>query len=94
VVIVFGALGYLMRRYSFPRPAMILGLVLGDLMEKYLYRSVASYGFSWMTRPAVVVIFVIAAVSLFFTLRGKLRAKEEDPLTTLKGAIARSPDEN
>ncbi len=38
--------------------------------------------------------FLIAAVSLFFTLRGKLRAKQEDPLTTLKGAIARSPDEN
>ena len=24
-------------------------------MEKYLYRSVASYGFSWLSRPAVIV---------------------------------------
>ena len=65
VVVAFGILGYFMRRAGYPRPAMILGLVLGDLMEKYLYRSVASYGFSWMTRPAVIVIFIIAAVSLF-----------------------------
>jgi hypothetical protein len=47
-----------------------------------------------MTRPAVIIIFLIAAVSLFFTLRGKLRAKQEDPLTTFKGAVARSADEN
>lgn len=94
VVVAFGILGYFMRRAGYPRPAMILGLVLGDLMEKYLYRSVASYGFSWMARPAVIVIFVIAAVSLFFTLRGKLRAREDDPLATFKGAVARSADES
>jgi TctA family transporter len=70
VVVGFGILGYFMRRAGYPRPAMILGLVLGDLMEKYLYRSVASYGFSWLARPAVIVILVLAALSLFFTLRG------------------------
>ena len=94
VLVGFGILGYFMRHAGYPRPAMILGLVLGDLMEKYLYRSVASYGFTWMTRPAVIIIFLIAAVSLFFTLRGKLRAKQEDPMTTFKGAVARSADEN
>ena len=56
VVVGFGILGYFMRRAGYPRPAMILGLVLGDLMEKYLYRSVASYGFSWLGRPAVIVL--------------------------------------
>jgi TctA family transporter len=94
VLVAFGFLGYFMRRAGYPRPAMILGLVLGDLMEKYLYRSVASYGFSWMARPAVIVIFLIAAVSLFFTLRGKMRANQEDPLAKFKGAVARSADEN
>ena len=78
VVVGFGILGYFMRRSGYPRPAMILGLVLGDLMEKYLYRSVASYGFSWLTRPAVIVILMLAALSLFFTLRGQMRAKKED----------------
>jgi TctA family transporter len=94
VVVAFGFLGYVMRRAGYPRPAMILGLVLGDLMEKYLYRSVASYGLTWITRPAVMVIFVIAAVSLVFTLRGKMRAKEEDPAESFSGAMARSVDED
>jgi TctA family transporter len=98
VVVVFGALGYFMRRYGFPRPAMILGLVLGDLMEKYLYRSVASYGFSWMSRPAVIVLFALAALSLFLTLRGRAKAnakaKEETSPASFTGAMARSEDES
>jgi TctA family transporter len=93
VVIGFGILGYFMRRFGYPRPAMILGLVLGDLMEKYLYRSVASYGFSWMARPAVIVLFALAAVSLFFTLRGQMRARREAPASTFSGAVARSASE-
>ncbi|HTF92912.1 MAG TPA: tripartite tricarboxylate transporter permease, partial [Verrucomicrobiae bacterium] len=94
VVVAFGALGYFMRRSGYPRPAMILGLVLGDLMEKYLYRSVASYGFSWLARPAVIVILMLAALSLFFTLRGQMRAKKEAPPATFSGAMARAEDES
>jgi len=94
VVVAFGILGYFMRRAGYPRPAMILGLVLGDLMEKYLYRSVASYGFSWLGRPAVIVLFVIAGGSLYLTLRGKLSASKEDSTATFSGAIARSDNED
>ena len=93
VVIAFGILGYFMRRFGYPRPAMILGLVLGDLMEKYLYRSVASYGFSWLGRPAVIVLLMLAAISFVFTVRGRLRTKQEAP-TTLAGAMARTADES
>jgi TctA family transporter len=94
VVVGFGILGYFMRRSGYPRPAMILGLVLGDLMEKYLYRSVASYGFSWLARPAVIVILMLAALSLFFTLRGQMRARKEAPPATFSGAMARAEDES
>jgi TctA family transporter len=98
MVIVFGALGFFMRRYAFPRPAMILGLVLGDLMEKYLYRSVASYGISWITRPAVIVLFLCASLSLFFTVRGRVQASskkiDEASPASFTGAMARSEDES
>jgi putative tricarboxylic transport membrane protein len=72
VVVIFGALGYFMKRLGYPRPALILGLVLGELMEKYLYRSMMSYGFSWLLRPGVIVLFILAAASLFYTLRGRV----------------------
>jgi TctA family transporter len=93
VVVGFGILGYFMRRFGYPRPAMILGLVLGDLMEKYLYRSVASYGFSWLARPAVIILLILATVSFIFTLRGRLKGQEESP-ASLGGAMARTADES
>jgi TctA family transporter len=98
VVVAFGLLGYFMRRYGYPRPAMILGLVLGDLMEKYLYRSVASYGFSWLSRPAVIVLLLLAGMSLFLTLRGRIKAsakaEEEASPGSFTGAMAKSEDES
>src|SRR5262249_50445211 len=93
VVITFGILGYFMRRFGYPRPAMILGLVLGDLMEKYLYRSVASYGFSWLARPAVIVLFILAAGSLILTLRGRLKTRDDSP-ASLGAAMARTAAES
>jgi TctA family transporter len=73
-LVSFGVLGYFMRRFGYPRPAMILGLVLGGLMETYLYRSMASYGFSWLARPAVIVLLLLAAISFVFTIRGRMRS--------------------
>src|SRR5262245_28234532 len=87
VVVGFGILGYFMRRFGYPRPAMILGLVLGDLMEKYLYRSVASYGFSWLSRPAVIGLMILAGLSFVFTIRGRLKTKQKTP-GSLVGAMA------
>jgi len=98
VVVAFGLLGYFMRRYGYPRPAMILGLVLGDLMEKYLYRSVASYGFTWLSRPAVIGLLIISTASFLLTLRGRMkanaRAKAEAAPASFTGAMARSEDES
>jgi len=93
VLVAFGILGYFMRRFGYPRPAMILGLVLGGLMEKYLYRSMASYGFSWLGRPAVIVLLIFAAVSLYMTLRGRVRSREAEQ-SPLAGAMARAADEH
>jgi len=74
MVVGFGILGYFMRWFGYPRPAMILGLVLGGLMERYLYRSMASYGFAWLMRPAVIVLLILATTSFVFALRGRMRS--------------------
>ncbi len=74
VVVVFGIIGYLMKRFGYPRPAMILGLVLGGLMETYLYRSMASYGFSWLARPSVIVLLSLATISFLLTMRARLKS--------------------
>jgi len=74
-VVCFGILGYFMWRLGYPRPAMILGFVLGELFERYLYRSVASYGFAWLQRPSVIILLILALGTLALTLRSRREEK-------------------
>jgi TctA family transporter len=71
-VVCVGILGYFMWRFGYPRPALILGFVLGELFERYLYRSVASYGFTWLQRPSVIILLAIALGTLALTLRSRM----------------------
>jgi hypothetical protein len=64
-------------------------------MEKYLYRSVASYGFSWLSRPAVIILLILAAASFVFTVRGRLKSSQAASTSpSLGGAMARVQDES
>lgn len=59
VTFIFGLLGYFMVLYGWPRPPLVLGFVLGKLIETYLFISVSRYGFSWLTHPIVVLLILL-----------------------------------
>lgn len=63
-LIGFGIVGWFMKRYGWARAPLILGFILGKLIEKYLFISVGRYGFSWLERPLVIVVLCIAALVL------------------------------
>lgn len=60
----FGVLGWVMKRVDWPRPPLLLGLVLGGLLERYMFISFQRYGAEWLTRPIVVVVLLVTAYSL------------------------------
>lgn len=60
----FGLLGWIMKRVDWPRPPLLLGLVLGGLLERYMFISFQRYGAEWLTRPIVVVVLLVTAYSL------------------------------
>lgn len=63
----FGVVGWLMRRTGFPLAPVILGLVLGPLMEKSLRRAMALSGGHWgvlFDSPIAITLWVLAAASL------------------------------
>src|SRR5262245_25494762 len=64
VVLAFGALGWIMSRLDWPRPPLLLGLVLGPLAENRLFLSTDNYGLGWLFRPGVLIILAIMAVGL------------------------------
>jgi TctA family transporter len=63
-LLAFGLLGWIMKQFKWPRPPLILGVVLGDTIERYLFISVERYGISWFARPVVAILFLIAIIGL------------------------------
>ena len=47
-LLFFGLLGWVMKRMGWPRPPLILGFVLGALVERYMFISVERYGWEWL----------------------------------------------
>src|SRR5262249_13395337 len=68
VVLAFGALGCVMARLGWPRPPLLLGLVLGPLAENRLFLSTDNYGGAWLLRPGVLVLLAVAAAGIVISL--------------------------
>jgi putative tricarboxylic transport membrane protein len=66
VVLLFGGLGWIMEKMEWPRPPVLLGLVLGPLAENRLFLSTDNYGLNWTTRPGVIIIFAITLFGIFY----------------------------
>jgi TctA family transporter len=67
-LLIFSLLGFFMRRYGWPRAPLILGVVLGDKMELYLWLSYTRYGFEWLARPMVIVLIVLLLASIAYPI--------------------------
>jgi putative tricarboxylic transport membrane protein len=61
----FGVLGWIMKRLGWPRPPLVLGLVIGGIFERYLYISTELFGWAWLLRPVVLAILACVAWALY-----------------------------
>jgi TctA family transporter len=75
IVLLFGALGWVMTRFGWPRPPLLLGLVLGPLAENKLFLSTDNYGLAWIGRPGVLVLLAVILVGLLVPLVSKRRQR-------------------
>ena len=72
----FGLLGYIMRKLDYPTAPLVLGLVLGDLMEKALRQSLmmSQGSISILFRPIPSVLLAMAVLLLAIPLVKKINA--------------------
>jgi hypothetical protein len=76
VVLVFGGLGWVLVKLGWQRPPLLLGLVLGPLMENRLFLSTDNYGVAWLWRPGVIILFIIILAGIFYpTVKERLQRK-------------------
>jgi putative tricarboxylic transport membrane protein len=68
-VFIFGVLGVVMERLDYNRPALLLGFVLGETIERYLQISLNAYGDLFFLRPISLTIIALAAACIFWPRR-------------------------
>ncbi len=59
LLVAVSLLGWFMKVYDWPRPPLIIGVVLGSQLERYLWFSIAIYGGTWLWRPGVILLFLV-----------------------------------
>ena len=67
--IVFGmaGIGILMKRYQWPRPPMLLGFILGPIIEKNLQTAINIFGIGGvLTRPITIVLLILSIATAYF----------------------------
>ena len=88
VVLFFGALGWIMEKLEWPRPPVLLGLVLGPLAENRLFLATDNYGLAWLTRPTVIGILLLTLFGVFYPMIKNRRQEREKRLAEEKGEPA------
>ena len=106
VVAIFGALGLFMKAYGWPRPPILIAIVLTGQLEKWMLIAIQARGISMIWQPAFVGILLIVGVAVYFSMRAQARTKEtasrsraqQDPVQPatdlLPGAVPEPRDRN
>jgi TctA family transporter len=79
VLLVLGALGYAMSSLKWPRAPLMLAFVLGPLVERRVLLSNTLYGWSWVLRPTVMVLALVAIALLLAGRRASRRRRVSTP---------------
>jgi TctA family transporter len=83
LLLLFGALGLLMKANGWSRAAFALGFLLGPNIERYYFLSAQLNGWAFLSRPAVIVVLcIVAGLIVRLALQGRLRP----------GALVFAPD--
>jgi putative tricarboxylic transport membrane protein len=76
ITVLFGFIGFAMKKYDYARGPLILGIVLGKIAENALSISLNLYGLMFIFRPIAFVILIITLGTVLFPAY-KERAKKK-----------------
>jgi TctA family transporter len=71
-VFIFGVLGVAMERLGYNRPALLLGYVLGETLERHFQVSVSAHGPLFFLRPISLAIIAAAVLCLLWPNRRRI----------------------
>jgi|GEM_PF-4608 len=92
LVIIFGIIGYFMRKHDYPAAPLLLAVVLGDLIEMGLRRALILSNGDWSifyTRPISLAFQITIVISLLYPFLKKYfqKMKQKEPIETVQIAM-------
>ena len=71
-LLTIGLVGILMKRFGWPRPALLIGYVLAPQAETFFYQALQFNGWSFLIRPGVLIIAALTLTSIYFGLKNRV----------------------
>jgi len=86
VVVGFSVLGTVMKRCGWPRPPLVIALVLAESVEKYFSISLNAYGVGMFARPQFLLMLGLTVAAAFYMLNvqrktRRMSARELEEIT-------------
>jgi putative tricarboxylic transport membrane protein len=81
VAVVFGVIGFFMRKYGYPGAPLVLGVILGPMAEDNLNRAMLVSGNDWtiiLQRPISLFFLILSVVSIVFALIAAYKINQEE----------------
>jgi putative tricarboxylic transport membrane protein len=81
IMLISGIVGFIMRRHGFGPAPLVMGLILGTLVEENLSRSMIIYDNNWFRffeSPIVDLFFALTLISLFWPFISKILTRRAD----------------
>jgi putative tricarboxylic transport membrane protein len=78
VMLAMGVVGYFMRKYEFPGAPMVIGLILGPIVEKSLRQSLTTSHGDWMIflqSPICAIFLSLTCLSILWPFIRQRRKK-------------------
>ena len=92
-LLIIGLLAWVMKQVGWPRAPLLIGFVLALPSERYLHISMQRYEFEWLTRPGVIIIFLLSLALVFGGFRFKRTSGDDDAELALQDQMTRQGDE-
>jgi TctA family transporter len=64
LLVVLGTFGYFLKKYRWPRPPFVIGIILGPLAEDSFHKAMAIWGPSFLLRPGALIMLALIVVSV------------------------------
>lgn len=80
-LLLFGVVGYLLKKLHFPGTCFLIGFILGGDLEDYFIQSITAYnGYltGFFTRPMGWIIWGLIFISVFYAVMDNRKSKKQD----------------